>query len=603
MQVNLSTNLPNPAGEANAKCSELPNADASNGFSAQMGQILNRGEKSNNALQDDASSAGTSGASRQKATRFPSDAASHTPQAPNVKKATIQNLSASLSGLFQTVDGAGSGMPDVQSTLQVAGKSGGLVLLAGVESSPVQIKDGEKEDAGLVSSVQLPVIPAVAVDNPQSQITLDLSAHVEEILHSQKADSFVANEGKTTGEADSDTPIEAFRDVKPAGIHSEAHIMGQEGKTVGEADSDTPIGAFRDVKTTGIYSETHNPIAVGSKPDSSQNINKTDHRSENARQPRWDADPETYISTKDQDKVQSAQLNFDFLAAAKSAESREIPGQSLWTFDMSGRSHSEDVELSEKPEPQDNISPSGILKKSLKAVLESMKNAETAGAFANQEQAEYKAGFEGAMQSKPELRQLDPVRAQSSAVERQSPMQSVPASSPAQSRESAASASAPPASSSTAHVPEPVLQLADQMRIQVRDGKGEIRIQLKPDSLGRLEIIAENTAHGVSARISTESNAVKSYLENNLQVLQQTLQDQGLKIDRIHIIVQDASDSQSSSGLSAQFGHTGSGQNGREPQFSSEKSGPSILDSVDEAVWDPESWLAMNPNKRFHTVA
>jgi flagellar hook-length control protein FliK len=124
-----------------------------------------------------------------------------------------------------------------------------------------------------------------------------------------------------------------------------------------------------------------------------------------------------------------------------------------------------------------------------------------------------------------------------------------------------------------------------------------------PDSLGHLEISAENTNNGLSARISTESNAVKSYLENNLQVLQQTLQDLGLKIDRIHIIVQDALSSQSSSDFSAQYGHTGSGQDGRAPKPSSGKPGSSPANPLDGVVLDATSWLAMNPNNRFHTVA
>jgi len=85
--------------------------------------------------------------------------------------------------------------------------------------------------------------------------------------------------------------------------------------------------------------------------------------------------------------------------------------------------------------------------------------------------------------------------------------------------------------------------------------------------------------------------------------LQQTLQDQGLKIDRIHIIFQDASDFQSSSGFSAQFGHAGTGQNGREPKLSSGESGSSPINPTEEAILDRASWLALNPNNRFYTVA
>ncbi|MBN1571467.1 MAG: flagellar hook-length control protein FliK [Acidobacteria bacterium] len=150
---------------------------------------------------------------------------------------------------------------------------------------------------------------------------------------------------------------------------------------------------------------------------------------------------------------------------------------------------------------------------------------------------------------------------------------------------------------------ELVFQLADHIRVQLREGKGEIRIQLKPDLLGRIEIKAETTGSGVTARIATESESVKSYLENNLQLLQQTLNDQGLRVDRIHIIVQDALDSRSSSGFGAQLGHSGSGRNSHNPDVSSNVSESGIRAPMDEITLDPQSWLALNPGNRFYTVA
>lgn len=150
---------------------------------------------------------------------------------------------------------------------------------------------------------------------------------------------------------------------------------------------------------------------------------------------------------------------------------------------------------------------------------------------------------------------------------------------------------------------ELVFQLADQIRVQLRDGKSEIRIQLKPDILGRIEIKAETTLSGIAARITTESGDVKTYLENNLQLLQQTLNDQGLRVDRIHVIVQDALDSRSSSGYGTQFGHAGSGRNGHDPDVSPNGSGSPNINPSDELNVDPQTWLALNPNSRFHTVA
>jgi hypothetical protein len=301
--------------------------------------------------------------------------------------------------------------------------------------------------------------------------------------------------------------------------------------------------------------------------------------------------------------VQSAQLNFNFSGAAASESRLGIPNQSAWISEIRDGNLEDNLVLPETEESQSDNSSTTPLSKSLEIKQALQASADQTNASADQGQTAYKSVLWTAMHGKAEQEQTHPGQPSLSAAERQSQVQSVFASSPAQNGESAGAVSASPAQSSTPHAPEFVLQLADQIHIQIRDGKGEIRIQLKPDSLGRLEIRAENTIHGVAVRISTESSAVKSYLENNLQLLQQTLQDQGLKIDRIHIVVQDAFDSQSSSGFTAQFGHTGSGQNGKEPQFSSGKSGLSPVNPIEEGVLDPASWLALNPNNRFYTVA
>jgi flagellar hook-length control protein FliK len=87
--------------------------------------------------------------------------------------------------------------------------------------------------------------------------------------------------------------------------------------------------------------------------------------------------------------------------------------------------------------------------------------------------------------------------------------------------------------------PELMLQVASRIRMQVQDGGGSIRLQLRPENLGYLDIKAESGVAGVVARIVTESESVRQYLENHISSLQQSLQEQGLKVARIDITVQD----------------------------------------------------------------
>lgn len=147
-----------------------------------------------------------------------------------------------------------------------------------------------------------------------------------------------------------------------------------------------------------------------------------------------------------------------------------------------------------------------------------------------------------------------------------------------------------------------MFQLAERVSISLRDGKGEIRVRLRPDNLGGLEIRAESSQNGVVARIAVESSTVKNYLESNLHLLHESLQDQGLRIDRVHVSLQDSSP-ESFPGSSSESGHARSGYSGNTgggrmlPQHE-----PAAGNALEERAADPSPWRA-HPGARFYTVA
>ncbi len=146
-------------------------------------------------------------------------------------------------------------------------------------------------------------------------------------------------------------------------------------------------------------------------------------------------------------------------------------------------------------------------------------------------------------------------------------------------------------------------ELSGRIRSQVHAGDSLIRIQIRPDYLGYLEIHAKNGIEGLTARISTESGAVKSLLENNLSMLQQSLQDQGFKVERIEIVVHDAL----GRGMTFSQQHTsGHSEHGHSGQSSSSPSG-SFSGSASAAAEQESAELgtrpAVGPNSTFHTIA
>jgi flagellar hook-length control protein FliK len=262
------------------------------------------------------------------------------------------------------------------------------------------------------------------------------------------------------------------------------------------------------------------------------------------------------------------------------------------------------LRMSVEPDKGGDAVPAAVQAKSGTIITRAtLENAGTDNSHADRENSRHEGVSWTVQQSQLANAQKDSAKAASSIAERPADADSQMAASPVRLADAGAPAIPGAAEATTSRPKEFIFQLADRIQVQLRDGKGEIRIQLHPENLGHLEIKAEATVAGVVARIVAESSTVKNYLETNLHLLQQSLQDQGLKIDRIQVTVQDQGGSESSSGFTAQSGHTGSGNHGKSSGHSSEGSGHLSSSQPEETTAEPLTWIRKNPNARFYTVA
>ena len=155
-------------------------------------------------------------------------------------------------------------------------------------------------------------------------------------------------------------------------------------------------------------------------------------------------------------------------------------------------------------------------------------------------------------------------------------------------------------SAAASREPDFLAQMAARMQMQLRDGETAVRIQLKPSILGRIEIRAETTQAGVAATILAESSSVKNYLEHNLHVLQQSFQDQGLKIDRIQVAVQEEFWPQHPfAGNQQSRSDTGQQDEAGRNTWRSHR----IEKAVEDLMLDAHTLALMSPYHTFHTVA
>ena len=144
-----------------------------------------------------------------------------------------------------------------------------------------------------------------------------------------------------------------------------------------------------------------------------------------------------------------------------------------------------------------------------------------------------------------------------------------------------------------------IVELAGRIQSQIRGGREMIRIQLHPEELGHLEIRAESGRNGIIARIAAQSLDAKKLLESNLQGLQQTLEARGLKIDRLHIVVDESADA----ALFADGGRYG--QAGAGPRNSEVSEFSTFTGTVIETPQEEESDLSAEASRRnagFYTV-
>lgn len=80
-------------------------------------------------------------------------------------------------------------------------------------------------------------------------------------------------------------------------------------------------------------------------------------------------------------------------------------------------------------------------------------------------------------------------------------------------------------------------QIIDQVRLQVRPDTTRMQIQLNPEHLGKVELEITSKNGELSARMNVQNDQVKEAVESQMQVLRETLEVQGIKVESIEVTV------------------------------------------------------------------
>ncbi|MNX36216.1 Flagellar hook-length control protein FliK [compost metagenome] len=132
--------------------------------------------------------------------------------------------------------------------------------------------------------------------------------------------------------------------------------------------------------------------------------------------------------------------------------------------------------------------------------------------------------------------------------------------------------------------PVPVKEAITRTFVQVHktpDRPAELRLQLNPEHLGRMEVRVHAHEGAVSAVIRVEHAGVRDMVENQLAALRTSLAEQGIKVDRLEVSVnqQGPRDQQAAAGF--EFGRQSFGQDGQR-----ESSGQANQGQAHRSGWD-----------------
>lgn len=82
-------------------------------------------------------------------------------------------------------------------------------------------------------------------------------------------------------------------------------------------------------------------------------------------------------------------------------------------------------------------------------------------------------------------------------------------------------------------------QLVKQIKISVKVDQTSMELQLRPESLGKVHLLVQEKSGVLTAQFSVESAAAKDAIQSQLQLLKDTLQNQGLKVDAVEVTISD----------------------------------------------------------------
>lgn len=88
-------------------------------------------------------------------------------------------------------------------------------------------------------------------------------------------------------------------------------------------------------------------------------------------------------------------------------------------------------------------------------------------------------------------------------------------------------------------------QIVEQIKVTIKPDQTSMELQLNPESLGKINLSVVSKDGVMTAKFTTENEVVKEAIENQLHILKDSLNNQGIKVETIEVTVSNFSFDQS----------------------------------------------------------
>lgn len=84
-------------------------------------------------------------------------------------------------------------------------------------------------------------------------------------------------------------------------------------------------------------------------------------------------------------------------------------------------------------------------------------------------------------------------------------------------------------------------QIIEEIKVVIKPETTSMELNLNPDHLGKVRLNIESQAGGLTAKFTAENEMARQAIESSIQTLRETLENQGIKVDKIEVLVSDFS--------------------------------------------------------------